>query len=137
MTKKGKMDTNSYLFEWVNCSLSIRFLFKCLKKICSKRLTNHSNSLHIHLKYISIHSNSFCNCSPLRGVRSENCSIRSTVWCLFCSSAQKENIALISLQILSIVVEMLQSTSMWLNCETNNKLSYHFKPWRKTVSDNN
>lgn len=41
------------------------------------------------------------------------------VWCLFCSSVQKEKIKLvISLQIFSIAVETLQSTSMWLNCET-------------------
>ena len=46
VTMKGKTDTNSYLFKWVNCSLSIRMT----KKIRSKCSTNHLNGLHIMSK---------------------------------------------------------------------------------------
>ena len=69
---KGKTDTNSYPFQRINRSLSVRMP----KKIRSKRLTNRLNGLHICaknisicLKYCDICSNVQIICSPVRMVK--------------------------------------------------------------------
>lgn len=129
MTVKGQMDTNGYLFEQENCLLSVCHLFERLKKIRSKHSTNRLNGLHIRLKYISIHLK-YCGIhSNSSDIRSNDFSIRLNGfpsvcqlevsiwrtaasirmdWHPFCSSVQKEKIALVvSLQLFSVAVETL------------------------------
>ena len=125
MTVKGQTDTNGYLFERENCLSS----FRTPKKIRSKHSTNRLNSLHIRLKYISIYLK-YCGIrSNSSDIRSNNFSIRLSGfpsvcqlevsvwrtaasirmdWCPFCSSVQKEKIAIVvSLQLFSVAVETL------------------------------
>ena len=74
---KGKTETNS-LYEWVNCSLSI----KHLKKIHSKHSTNFLKGLHICPKNIST-CLKYCDiCLKVQIIYSPIRMVRQTMWML-------------------------------------------------------